>query len=215
MQNCISGVNLWMDCNKLKLNNDKTESILIKSDRIVLPDSVPTSIWVGNSDIPFVTHARNLGITISSNTTKDKHVTNICRSAYTELLRISSTRHFLTVSATQTLLSACVLSKLDYCNSLLCGSPQFIVDKLQRVQNSAVRLVMKSCKCDHVQPLLRNLHWLPVRSRIDYKITTLCFNTFTNSSPVYIALLQSVYTPSRHLRSSSDTRTLRIPFVKT
>ena len=97
----------------------------------------------------------------------------------------------------------------------LCGSPQLLLDKLQRVQNSAAKLVMKSCKCDHVQPLLRNLHWLPVRSRIDYKITTLCFNTFTNSSPVYIALLQSVYTPSRHLRSSSDTRTLRIPFVKT
>ena len=58
---------------------------------------------------------------------------------------------------------------------------------------------MKSRKCDHVQPLLRSLHWLPVHSRIDYKISTLCFNTFTNSSPVYIAQLLSVYTPSRHL----------------
>ena len=102
----------------------------------------------------------------------------------------------------------------DYCNSLLCGSPQFILDKFQRVHNSAARLVMKSRKCDHVQPLLRSLHWLPVSSRIDYKISTLCFNTFTNSSLVYIAQLLSVCTPSRHLRSSSDTRTLRIPFVK-
>ena len=75
MQNCISEVKLWMDCNKLKLNDDKTESILIKSDRIMLPDSAPTSIRVGNSDILFVTHARNLGITISSNTTMEKHVT--------------------------------------------------------------------------------------------------------------------------------------------
>ena len=72
--------------------------------------------------------------------------------------------------------------KLDYCNSLICGSPQFILDKLQRVQNSAARLVMKSRECDHVLPLSRNLHWLPVRPRIDYKISTLCFNTFTNSS---------------------------------
>ena len=108
-----------------------------------------------------------------------------------------------------------VLSKLDYCNSLLCGSPQFILDKLQRVQNSAARLVMKSRECDHVLPLSRNLHWLPVRPRIDYKISTLCFNTFTNSSPVYIAQPLSVYTPSSHFRSSSDTRTLRIPFIKT
>ena len=89
------------------------------------------------------------------------------------------------------------------------------MDKLQRVQKSAARLVMKSCRCDHVQPLLRGLRWLPVRSRMDYKISTLCLNTFTNSSPVYIAQLLSVYTPSRHLRSFLDTRTLRIPFVKT
>ena len=143
----------------------------------------------------------------------DKHVTNICRSACAELQHISSICHLLTVNATRTLLSAFVLSKFDYCNSLLCGSPQFILDKLQRVQNSAARLVMKSRKCDHVQPLLRSLHWLPVHSRIDYKISTLCFNTFTNSSPAYIAPLLSVYTPSRHVRSSSDTRTLRIPFV--
>ena len=70
---------------------------------------------------------------------------------------------------------------------LLFGSHQFILDKLQREQMSATRLVMKSRKCDHVQPLLRSLLWLPVHSRIDYKISTLCFNTSTNSSPVYIA----------------------------
>ena len=181
----------------------------------MLPDSARTSIRVGNSDIPFVTHTRNLRITISSNTIMDKHVTNICRSAYAELRRMSSILHLLTVNATKTLLSAFVLSKLDYCNSLLCGSPQFILDKLQRVRYPAARLVIKSRKCDHVQPLLRSLHWLPVHSRIDYKILTLCFSTFTNSSTVYITQRLSVYTPSRYLRSFSDTRTLRIPFIKT
>ena len=192
-----------MDWNKPKLYDNKTESILIKSDIIMLPDSAPTSIRVGSSDVPFVTHARNLGITISSNTTMDKHVTNICRSAYAELRRISSIRHLLAVSATKTLLSAFVLSKLDYCNSLLCGSPQFILDKLQRVQNSAARLVMKSCT------------GYQSAQRTDYKISTLCFNTFTNSSLVYIAQRLSIYTTSRHLSSSSDTRILRIPFFKT
>ena len=96
-------------------------------------------------------------------------------------------------------------------HSLLCGSPQFILDKLQRVHNSAARLVMKSCKCDHVQPLFQNFHWSPVCSRTDYKISTLCFNTFTISSPVYITQPLSIYTPSRHLRLSSDTLTLCIP----
>ena len=74
---------------------------------------------------------------------------------------------------------------------------------------------MKSRKCDHVQPLLHSLHWSLVHSRTDYKISTLCFNTFTNSSPIYIAQLLSIYTTSRHFRLSSDTCTLCIPFIKT
>ena len=73
-----------MNCNKLKLNDDK-KSILIKSDRLMLPDSASISIRVGNSDIPFVTHARNLGITNTSNTIMDKYVTNICGATYAEL----------------------------------------------------------------------------------------------------------------------------------
>ena len=73
--------------------------------------------------------------------------------------RISSIRHLLTVTATKTLLSAFVLSKLDYCNSLLCGSPQFILHTLQRVQNSAASLVMEtpqvwSCTASFAQPTL-------------------------------------------------------------
>ena len=74
-----------MDCNKLKLNDDKTEPVLIKADRIMLPDFAPTSIRVGNSDTLFVTHARNLWTTISSNTIMDKYVINIYRYAYAEL----------------------------------------------------------------------------------------------------------------------------------
>ena len=104
----------------------------------------------------------------------------------------------LTVNATKTLLSAFVVSKLDCCNSLLSGSLQHVLYQLQRKQNSTARLVMKSRKCVRVQPLLGNLHWLPVRSRRDYKISNPCFNTFTDSSPVYIAQLLSVYTPSKH-----------------
>ena len=133
-ENCISEVKLWMDCNKLKLSGEKTESLIIKSDRIMLPDSAPTSIWVGNLDIPFATHARNLGIIISSDTIMDKHVTDVCRSVDAELRRISSIRHLLTVNAAKTLLCHFVLSKLDFCNFLLSGLPQYILDKLQRVQ---------------------------------------------------------------------------------
>ena len=126
-EHCISAVKLWMDCNKLKLNDDKTESILIKSDKIMLP--VPASIFipVRNYDIPVASHARNFGITISSNTTMDNHVTNNCRSAYAEQRRRSSIRHLLTVSATKTPLSAFLLSKFRHARTL--GIP-FVKTKL-------------------------------------------------------------------------------------
>ena len=203
MQNFISEVTLWMDWNKPKLYDDKTESILIKSDRIMLPDSAPTSIRVGSSDIPFFTHASNLGITISCNTTMDKHVTNICRSTCTELRRISSIRHLLAVSATKN-------SPLCLC-SLKVGQLQLPPLWLTPIHSRQASNSTEFCsKISHEIP-----HWLPVRSRTDYTISSLCFNTFTNSSLVYIAQRLSIYTTSRHLSSSSDTRILRIPFFKT
>ena len=70
-------------------------------------------------------------------------------------------------------------------------------------------------KRDHVSPLLRTLHWLPIQARIEYKLSTLCHSFFSDTAPVYLSDLLRVYSPSRQLRSSSDSRTLRIPHIKT
>ena len=139
----------------------------------------------------------------------------ICRSAYCELRRISTIRHYLSPEATKVLVSAFVLSKLDYCNSLLIGSPDYLLEKLQKVQNSAARLVFRAKGRDHVKPLLQSLHWLPITARIEYKIASLCHSFFSNTAPSYLSALLSVYVPSRDLRSSTDVRILRIPHVKT
>ena len=98
---------------------------------------------------------------------------SLCKSGWRSgcTLRISNIYHYLTTDATKTFLSAFVLSKLDYCNSLLLGSPKHL-DKLQKVQNSAARLVFKVCKHEHIKLLLQKLHWLPIASRILYKIAT-------------------------------------------
>ena len=101
-------------------------------------------------------------VTLTNNLSMEKHVINICRSGYIEIRRISNIRHYLTVDATKTLLWAFVLSKLDYCNSLLSGSPKRLLDKLQKVQNSADRLVFEARKHEHIKPLLQKLHWLSI-----------------------------------------------------
>ena len=112
-----------------------------------------------------------------------QHVRNICRLAYIELRQIGFIRHLLTAQATQTLIHAFILPRLDYCNCLLTGCPQFLIDRLQKVQNADARLICRAKQLDHVQPILQSLHWLPIRAQIQYKISTLCFNVITGTGP--------------------------------
>ena len=89
-----------------------------------------------------------------------------------------------------------------------------LVGKLQRVQNCAARFVVRAPPHVHITPVLRHLHWLPVRARISYKIACLCFNTITSSTPADLTDPLHLYCLSRSLRSSADTRLLKIPLFK-
>ena len=91
----------------------------------------------------------------------------------------------------------------------------FCMLKFQRVQNAAARLVCNAKKSDHVQPLLHQLHWLPVSSRIHYKVASICYNSVVGSGPQYLTDLLQKYTPQRQLRSSFDSRLLCIARVST
>ena len=152
---------------------------------------------------------------LDSNLSMSQHISNTCKAAYIQIRHISSMRHLLTTQATQTLVCSLVLSRLDYCNSLLSGCPQYLLDKLQKVQIAAARLVCKAKKSDHIHPILETLHWLPVTHRIQYKISTICFNSISGTAPQYLSDLLQPYTPARQLRSASDTRTFVTPRVNT
>ena len=210
-QLCISDIKAWMTCNKLQLNNDKTELIFILSKRLMSTISVPSSVQLGTSLIQTSTTVRNLGVVLDHTLSFQTQISSICRACYLELRRISSVRHLLSEEATKTLVSAFILSRLDYCNSLLAGCPLNLLAKLQKVQNNAARLVLKSPKTSHISPLLKSLHWLPVEKRIKYKLSLLCYKALNGLAPPYLSKLLSTYTPSRQLRSSSDTRILQIP----
>ena len=74
-------------------------------------------------------------------------------------------------------------------NSLLSNAPKDITDKLQRVQNCAAQLIVKSRKSDHITPISKSLHWLPIEARIEYKLCVLCHNYFSGLSPAYLSNL--------------------------
>ena len=157
-----------MTLNKLKLNDDKTEAMIVSSGRKSrsLSFSFPDFITVGCASDPLSDYVKNLGVTFDCHLTMKTHVSNLVCSAYFELRRISSIRHLLSTDATKTLVSAFVLSRLDYCNALLFGCPQYLLNKLQEAQNNAARLVLRVSKTDHISPHLAPLHWLPMDSWI-------------------------------------------------
>ena len=168
-------------------------------------------LWLWNI---FSSFARNLGFYIRDDISVELHKKNVCRSADPELRRISTIRHLLSVDSTKTIVSAFVLLGL----TIVTRSSQAALNiflKTTKVQNSAARLVFKAHKRDHVSLLLRTLHWLPVQARIEYKLSTLCHSFFSDTAPVDLSDLLRVYSSSRQLRSSSDSRTLHIPHIKT
>ena len=114
-----------MTVNKLKLNDDKTEVMIISSSRMSTALSIPDSFDIGNASVPFsdTVKNKNLGVTLDCHLSLKTHVLNLVRTANFELRRIGSIRSLLTTEATATLVSAFILSRLDYCNSLLSGCP--------------------------------------------------------------------------------------------
>ena len=142
-------------------------------------------------------------------------IDQLCKSLTFQLRKISSIRHYLTVEVTKTLVTSLILSRLDYCNSLLVGARSKDICRLQSIQNNAARLILKKKRLAHSRPLLYELHWLPVKNRIEYKIALLCFKCLKGEAPRYLIDMIKVYTPGRALRSSSDPSILEIPKVNT
>ena len=120
-----------------------------------------------------------------TNLTMKQHVIKICQTAYYELKCISSIHRYLTEDAAKQLVTSCVLSRLDYCNSLLMGTPNSVIQPMQKVQNTAARLILKAPRHRNCTPLLQQLHWLPISERIIYKTACMCYNAITGSAPSY------------------------------
>ena len=135
----------------------------------------------------------------------EAHVSTVCKSANFHLRNLGKIRHLIDNDTCKLLVNSLITSRLDYCNSLLCGTSNCIIDKLQKTQNRAARLITRTKKYDHITPVLKTLHWLPVKQRIEYKTLLICYKALNGLAPDYIVNLLNVHTPSRCLRSSSST----------
>ena len=200
-----------MNKNLLKLNDDKTEVLIITSPyfKKQIPD---LSVRVGNSSITPAVTARNIGVIFDNTLQLKSHVSDICKRAMCQIKAIASIRCYLTQQACEMLVHGFITSKLDYCNSLLAGLPKKCIKKLQHVQNIAARIVTKS-RSQEATPILHKLHWLPMEQRIKFKTLLIVFKCMHDLAPPYLAELISRYTPTLNLRSSSASR-LVVPHTK-
>ena len=145
--------------------------------------------------------------------TFDEHVRNVCKASYYHIRGLWHIRAALSKDTACVVASAIVGSRLDYCNALLVGISEANLDKLQCVQNPLARIVTGTCRRDHISPVLTDLHWLPIRARITYKIAMLVFKMREVKQPMYLAELIEDYKPACELRSTSRLL-LKEPCVK-
>ena len=122
----------------------------------------------------------------------NSHITKVCSVAYYHLCNICRIRNVLALDSAKSITHALVTAKLNYYNSLLSGMPKSAISKLQRIQNMAAKMVSRKTKFDHVTPILKFLHWLPVEYRIQFKVLLLTFRAMSGMAPQY--LTDMIYT---------------------
>ena len=202
LEECCVSIKKWMTKNRLKLNDEKTEVILLGTEDKRIATNL-NSIKVCESEIKIVDKVRNLGLIFDSKLSMTEHINFIVKTCYFHLRRLGRIRPCLTKEAAATIALATIISRLDYCNSTFWGLPAYQVHRLQKIQNSAARIVTRAKLTDHISPILNDLHWLPVTRRIDYKILCLAYSCIFDNAPGYLKETIPLYKPSRSLRSDS------------
>jgi len=176
------------------------------------------TLTLPNATVQFSTVVNDLGLLIDGELTVANHIAALSRSCFFHMRQLRSIRHSLTSEAMLTLIQAFVSSRLDYCNSVLvAGVSSQLLQKMQVIQNAAARFVTGARRRNHMTPVLRELHWLPVRQRIRFKTAVMVYKCIHGLAPSYLAshCEPTSSCPGRsHLRSAKSGQ-LNFPRTKT
>lgn len=197
--NCLHDFKDWLTQNFLTLNENKIEVVVFGTHAPLnkLTDTLgPLASHLSHT-------VRNLGVFLDSSSKLETQVSTVVETSFYQLREIAKAKPYLPPRDLKTLIHAFIASRLDYCNSLYLGLQHSSLHRLQLVQNAAARLLTGVRMYEHITPVLANLHWLPVKYRIDFKILVLTFKVLNNKAPSYLNELLNIYDPQRALRSSS------------
>ena len=198
---CVADIRIWMRSNYLKLNDDKTELLILGTS----PRTVTNlSIIIGDDRIEVGEKPpRNLGVFFDCSLTMDFHIRKIAKSNNGTLYKIGKVRKYMDKKICETLINGLVTSRFDYCNSLLYGTAKKSLNVFQLQQNRAARIITHTGKFEHITHVRKELHWLPIKQRIDFKILLFTYKALNGLAPRYLSDLIKRHVPRRSLRSAS------------
>ena len=171
------------------MNPDKTEIIMLMPQQLKDTRTINGCIFSDGNCIRFSNFVKNLGFTLDKHLNMDVHVNSVVSHCYKMLSDIGKVRKLLNSKHTQMLVHAVISSRLDYCNSLLYGVNKSVINKLQKVQNSAARLVSMRSKHESVSDMIADLHWLRIEARIIFKLLVLVYKSLNSMAPECISNL--------------------------
>ena len=201
LEDCLTEISSWMCSNMLKLNENKTEVMLFAPKHRV-KDLQYCHFTFGGNIVTRSECVKNLGVHFDKTLSMNQQVSSVSKSCFHQIRNIGRIRPYITENACKTLVSSLVNSRLDYGNALLYGLPASVIQRLQRIQNTAAIVVTRRKKHDHITPTLETLHLLYV------------FKALKQEAPLYLEDLVNIYKPARSLRSENNT-TLVTPIVRT
>ena len=177
---------------------------------------VDLSLTVKENIIKCSDKVKDLGVLLDSKLTMVDNIQSVTRKAYCAIANIGKIRKDLTRPAAETLVNACVTSVMDYANSTSLGVPQMHTNSLQRLQNMAARTICRCGPHEHVTPLKKKLHWLPIKARPVLKILSYTYKANHGNLPDYTCMgdLVSVYNPTRCGLRSDNSSIKRLCTVK-
>ena len=202
LEKCIADVSNWMKKNSLKINEDKTEFIIFHNNKELIRSY---SLQVEDNSIKISNSTKILGVSFDQKMTLNQHITSNCKSTYFQTRRINSIRQYLTSNAVKHEQSI-VISRLDYCNIVCIVLPMKSIHRLQLAQNAAARVVKRTPKRKHMTPVLRDLHWLPIITPVQFKILLPVFKSLYCEAPSYVCdLLNLLNDPNRQMKSANTS----------
>ena len=200
---CISDIRVCMIKNKLKINDSKTEFIIFQSP-LLKQNLSDLSVSVGDMHVSPSSRVRDLCVVFDQYLTFHDHISGICRSTHFHLRSIGSIRNLLTFDATAQLIHALITTRLDFCNNILYNLLNNKIERLQRTQNQAARMLKRIPRRNHITPILRELHWLKIHDIIIWKILLLTHKAVNNTAPEYLCDLIRFNVKSTTIRTRAS-----------